>query len=401
MRTASRFLLAIIPALLLSNSTARAVDLPGGKQLESVDFERHIMGLLGRTGCNAGGCHGSFQGKDGFRLSLFGFSIPDKDFVAVTRDSLPARRINPADPDNSLLLLKATGQVEHGGGMRFGKDSWQYMIIRQWITAGRPLDQRQRRRRNSVAVVPSELAFSKADEARQVVVKATFADGTEHDITTFCDFRTNDDAVAEVTNLGVVKSIKPGSTAIVVSYRGNVLPLRVMVPMQLPAGFQYPKAPEVNYVDREVFARLRKLNMVPSDLSGDAEFLRRITIDMIGQLPTPEEVRAFLANKDADKRAKKIDELLVHPLHAALWATKFSDITGNDTQALEVPNGAMKIKRSQQWHDWLRKRFQDNMPYDEIVRGILDGDQPRRQIARRVDQSRPKVRRRHQRRRQV
>jgi hypothetical protein len=364
MRTVS----LVVSTLLLSVSAARAVDLPDGKALETVDFERHIMGLLGRTGCNGGGCHGSFQGKGGFRLSLFGFD-PDKDFVAITRDSL-ARRINPVDPDNSLLLLKATGQVEHGGGMRFGKDSWQYMIFRQWITAGAPWSKGSGDVKQ-VAIVPSELAFNKADEARQVVVKATFADGTEHDITTFCDFRTNDDAVAEVTNLGLVKSIKAGSTAIVVSYRGNVLPLRVMVPMQLPAAFQYPKTPEVNYVDREVFTRLKKLNMVPSDMSGDAEFLRRITIDMIGQLPSPEEVRAFLKDPSPDKRAKKIDELLVHPLHAALWATKFSDITGNDTQALENQVVALKIKRSQQWHDWLRKRFQDNMPYDEMVRGIL------------------------------
>src|SRR5580698_1142763 len=124
MRTVS----LVVSALLLSVSAARAVDLPDGKALETVDFERHIMGLLGRTGCNGGGCHGSFQGKGGFRLSLFGFD-PDKDFIAVTRDSL-ARRINPVDPDNSLLLLKATGQVEHGGGMRFGKESWQYAIFR-------------------------------------------------------------------------------------------------------------------------------------------------------------------------------------------------------------------------------------------------------------------------------
>src|ERR1017187_4342355 len=137
MRTASklRFLMALIPALLFFSSTAGAqVDLPGAKKLEKVDFERHIMGLLGRTGCNGGGCHGSFQGKGGFRLSLFGYE-PDKDFIAITRDNL-ARRINPIDPDNSLILLKATGQVEHGGGMRFGKGTWEYQILREWITRG-------------------------------------------------------------------------------------------------------------------------------------------------------------------------------------------------------------------------------------------------------------------------
>ena len=370
MRTASklRFLLALIPALLLFSSTADAqVDLPGTKKLEKVDFERHIMGLLGRTGCNGGGCHGSFQGKGGFRLSLFGYE-PEKDFVAITRDTA-GRRINSIDPDSSLLLLKATGQVEHGGGLRIGRGSWEYNLLREWILAGAPPSNGSGQVK-SVAVTPTQLAFSKAGETQTIQVNATFIDGSVNDITCFCDYRTNDDAVADVSNLGVVKSIKAGSTAIVVSYRGNVLPVPVLVPIQLPAGFQYPKTPEVNYVDKEVFARLRLLNMVPSDLSSDQEFLRRVTIDMIGQLPTPDEVRAFLADKSADKRTKKIESLLENPLHAALWATKFSDITGNDTLALELP-AALKAKRSQQWHDWLRKRFQENMPYDEMVKGIL------------------------------
>jgi hypothetical protein len=370
MRTASklRFLLALIPALVLFSSRAdAAVELPDGTKLEKVDFERHIMGLLGRTGCNGGGCHGSFQGKGGFRLSLFGYE-PDKDFIAITRDNL-ARRINPIDPDNSLILLKATGQVEHGGGMRFGKGTWEYQILREWITRGAPWTKGSGAVKG-VAVTPAELAFNKNGETRQLVVKARFGDGSEHDISSFCDFRTNDDAVAEVTNLGQVTSMRPGSTAIVVSYRGNVLPVPILIPMQLPAGFNYVKPPEVNYVDREVFARLRKLNMVPSDLSGDEEFLRRISIDTIGQLPSPEDIRAFAKDNSPDKRTKKIDELLAHPLHAALWATKFSDITGNDTAALENPAN-LKAKRSQQWHDWLRKRFQENMPYDELVKGVL------------------------------
>jgi len=360
-----------------TSSLHAAVNLPGDKKLESVDFERHVMGLFGRAGCNAGSCHGSFQGKGGFRLSLFGYD-PDKDYLAITREGL-SRRVNPTDPDNSLLLLKATGQVEHGGGMRFSKHSWQYRIFREWIANGAHW------RKGSgdvdkVVLNPPDLAFNKAAESRQVTVTAHYTDGSKADITEFCDFRTNDDAVAEVTNLGLVKSLRAGSTAIVVSYRGNVLPVRVMVPMVLPAGFKYPKTPEANYVDREVFARLKLLNMAPSELSSDEEFLRRVTIDTIGQLPTPDEIRAFLADKSPNKRQKKIDELLVHPLHAAMWATKLSDVTGNDTQSLEIPNN-IKSKRSQQWHDWLRKRVQENIPYDEIVKGILcatsrDGKSP-------------------------
>lgn len=372
MTAATRIRLWAIAALctLLGLDVAQvraAVELPGNTKLERVDFEQHIMGLFGRMGCNAGSCHGSFQGKGGFRLSLFGYE-PDKDFLALTRDQL-GRRISTVNPDQSLLLLKATGQVEHAGGMRFSKDSWQYRVFRDWIASGARWLQGSGDVK-SVRITPAELPFKKVGEDVQLRVTATFADGVERDITFFSDFRTNDDAVAEVSSQGVVKSIKPGSTAVIVTYRGNVLPVRVMVPMQLPPNFVYPKVPENGYIDREVFARLKQMNMVPSDLADDAEFLRRITIDTIGCLPTPEEVRAFLASKDPAKRAKKIDELLAHPLHAALWATKLCDITGNDTLALEQPV-PLKAKRSQLWHDWFRKRLAANVPYDEIVRNVL------------------------------
>jgi hypothetical protein len=366
--TRFRFALAAGAALLLVPSPGRAgVNLPGGTTLERVDFERHVMGLFGRMGCNAGSCHGSFQGKGGFRLSLFGYE-PAKDYLALTRDML-ARRINPVEPDRSLLLLKATGQVEHGGGVRFGKGSWQYQILREWIVRGAPWREGSGEVK-SVQVTPPEHAFGKAGEAVRLRVRARFADGSEEDITPFSDFRTNDDAVAEVSNLGAVTALRPGATAVVVSYRGNVLPVRVLVPVEAPPGFVYPQVPATNYIDREVFARLRRLNMVPSELAPDEEFLRRVTIDTIGALPSPDEVRAFLASKDPNKRAKKIDELLAHPMHAALWATKFCDITGNNTLALEQPQN-LKSKRSQMWHDWFRKRLAENVPYDEIVKNVL------------------------------
>ena len=364
-----RIALAGALAFLLCSTafTIAAVELPGNKTVDKVDFERHIMGLLGRMGCNSGSCHGSFQGKGGCRLSLFGYE-PAKDYEAITRDNF-GRRLSTGDAHNSLLLLKASGQVSHGGGTRFLKGSWQYRIFQEWIEAGAPWSPGSGTVQ-SIQITPPELAFKKAGQETALMVVARFADGTQSDITTFCDFRTNDDAVADVSTLGTVKSLRPGSTAIVVSYRGNVLPVRVLVPMELPPGFKYPKLAENNFIDREVFARLRLLNMVPSDPAGDEEFLRRLTIDTIGSLPTPDEIRAFLADKNPDKRAKKVDELLAHPLHAALWATKFSDITGNDTISLELPQ-PLKPVRSQMWHDWFRKRVAENMPYDQIVKGVL------------------------------
>jgi hypothetical protein len=359
-------LVAVLGGLWAAPASA-TVPLPGGEGLPRVDFERHVMGLFGRAGCNTGSCHGSFQGRGGFRLSLFGHE-PDKDFLAVARAAL-GRRINPANPDASLLLLKPTGQVPHGGGVRFGKGSWEYHLLRTWIGQGAPWDQGSGQVAE-VTLSPPEIAFRKAGGQQPIQVRARFADGSQEDVTAFCDFRTNDDAVADVTATGLVRGLRPGSTAVIVSYRGNVRPVPVLVPVALPAGFAYPPAPERNYVDREVFARLRQLNVMASDLCGDGEFLRRVTIDTVGRLPSPAEVRAFAADQDPDKRAKKIDALLAHPLHAALWATRFCDLTGNDTRSLDRPY-MLQPRASQAWHDWFRKRVHENVPYDAIVRGVL------------------------------
>ncbi|HZT81658.1 MAG TPA: hypothetical protein VFA26_15635, partial [Gemmataceae bacterium] len=251
-------------AAALAAPARAAVRLPDPGVVEKVDFERHVMGLFGRMGCNSGSCHGSFQGKGGFRLSLFGYD-PEKDFLAVTRD-LSGRRVNPGDPDGSLLLLKATGAVSHGGGRRFARGSWPYELLRAWIADGARW-QKGSGDIKAVTVSPPELALAKPGAAGQLTVRAKFADGSEEDITPLCDFRTSDDAVAEVNAAGQVKARGPGDTALVVSYRGTVQPVRVLVPAELPPGFRYPQVPEVNYIDREVFAKLRRLNVVPSDLS--------------------------------------------------------------------------------------------------------------------------------------
>jgi hypothetical protein len=354
-------LFALLQAPLSSAAT------PSPQQGERVDFERHIMGLLGRMGCNSGSCHGSFQGKGGFRLSLFGYD-PEFDYLALTRDN-QCRRINPSDPDSSLILLKATGQIEHGGLRRFGKGSWQYNLFRRWIADGMSRD-RGSGTIKRINIEPPEFAFRKAGEKGTLRVVATFADDSQEDITLLSEFRTNNETVATVSPLGEVSARQAGDTAIIVAYRGNILPVRVMVPMTPPPGFQYARTPEVNYIDREVFAKLRRLNIAPSDLAGDAEFLRRLSIDTVGGLPTPDAVRAFLEDRDPKKRQKKIDELLKHPLHAALWATKFCDITGNNTVALENPP-QFKPRLSQAWHGWFRKRLAENVPYDQIVHDVL------------------------------
>ena len=306
--------LATAALVLLAASSAQAggVKLPDGSVVQKVDFERHLMGVFGRMGCNSGSCHGSFQGKGGFRLSLFAYD-PSMDFYAITRDA-NGRRINREDPDSSLILLKATGQVEHGGLKRFGRDSWAYQLIREWIVQGATWTKGSGELK-SIAMTPPEYAFTKAGQTGQLTIKATFGDGSIENITPLCDYRTNDDAVATVNPLGQVKAVRPGDTAIIVSYRGQVLPVRVMVPTESAPGFQYPKVPEVNYIDREVFAKLKRLNIVPSELSSDEEFLRRVTLDTIGTLADAER-SARLRRRQTGRQARTQNRRIAGPSDA-------------------------------------------------------------------------------------
>jgi hypothetical protein len=359
--------IALLGVALAAPAFAGPVRLPNGADLHEVNFERHVASLIGRMGCNSGACHGSFQGRGGFRLSLFGYS-PDADYAAFTRDGM-GRRVNVGDPDKSLILLKPMSQVPHEGGQRFAKGSWQYQVLREWISQGAkwgPGDSSVKR----VEVLPRLHRFNKPGESVALKVMVEFGDGTRADMTPFCDFRVKDDYIADVSPSGEVHGLRPGDTAVIVAYRGHLLYARILVPAPAESGFVFPAVPEANFIDHEVFAKLRQLNIVPSGLAGDAEFLRRVTLDTIGTLPTPDEVRAFLGDRAADKRTRKIDALLAHPMHAALWATKFCDITGNNLDVLEDPP-ELRPKRAKMWHDWFRKRIADNMPYDRIVRGVL------------------------------
>jgi hypothetical protein len=357
----------LVVLALVAAARAEAVRLPGGAELREVDFERHVAPLLVRSGCSAGACHGSFQGKGGLRLSLFGH-MPEKDYLALTRDGL-GRRIDRADPDRSLLLLKPTAQVAHEGGRRFAADSWQYRVLREWVARGasrRPGSGAVRR----LEVEPRERAFDGPGESAALRVTAEYADGSRADVTPFCDFRARDEGVAGVSPEGRVSGLRPGDTDVIVSYRGNLTAAHVLVPRPAEKGFVYPPVPEANFIDREVFAKLRRLNIVPSELCDDATFLRRVSIDVAGALPSPDEVRAFLADRRPDRRERVIDRLLSGPAHAALWATRFSDITGNNVDVMDG-SPETRARRSKMWHDWLRRRFAENVPYDQIVRGIL------------------------------
>jgi hypothetical protein len=365
--------LALLGVTPSKSADVAPVRLPDASLLPRVEFDRHVASLFGRLGCNAGSCHGSFQGRGGLNLSLFGHD-PARDFDALTRGA-QGRRVNVLEPDRSLVLLKATGQVPHEGGRRFDPGSWEYRVIRGWIAAGARRDPARPAARE-IELRPPESRLERPGAMGRLTVIARFADGSEADVTPFCELRARETDVADVSSTGAVRGIGPGDTAVVAAYNGLLATARILV--STGRHVVVPDVPAADVIDREVYAKLRVLGIEPSGLAPDAEFLRRVTLDVIGTLPTPAEIRAFLADQSPDKRPKTVDRLLAHPMHAALWATRYLDITGCDVTAMEGPD-ELRSRRARLWHDWFRARFAANTPYDRIARGVLcatsrDGD---------------------------
>jgi hypothetical protein len=328
-----------------------------------VSFQHDIVPLLTRAGCNAGACHGTPQGKNGFRLSLRGYDTR-LDYQSLTRDA-QGRRINRLQPDASLILLKATAQVPHEGGRRFDRADSGYALLRQWIAQGADDDSATAARLARLDVTPTNPILEEPAAAQQLRVTAHYSDGSARDVTHLARFSVNDEAVAQVTANGLVEKRKKGEVAVAVEYMSTMATAKVIF-LHKDAGFVWPNPAGQNYVDRHVFAKLRLLQIEPSPLAGDEEFLRRAYLDGIGKLPTPEEARRFLADTDTRKRDKLIDALLERPEFADWWAMKWADRLGCN-QRFVGKIGAVK------YHQWIRQAMLANMPEDEFVRIILTG----------------------------
>jgi hypothetical protein len=340
---------------------------------EEPDFRRHLVPLMSKQGCNGRACHGSFQGQGNFRLSLFGydFDLDHSQLTSKEEAKADEPRVLTSEPEESLAVLKPLLEVPHKGGRRMEKDTWEYRVWINWIKAGAKNVPANDTRKVTLDVEPKELAFTSADETTQLKVLARWSDGVVEDVTPLCRYTTNDEQLASVSEQGLVTSGDAGDTHIVVTYDNAVVPIPVIRPVSPLSGDSYPEVPTPTEIDRLVVQKWKKLGLVPSAVSDDAEFLRRVSIDMIGTLPTVKEVEAFLADSSADKRARKIDELLERPAYAAWWATRLSDFTGNNQNQLNNLNGLDANRVSQDWHDWLRVRLEKNMPYDELVAGIV------------------------------
>jgi hypothetical protein len=335
---------------------------------EVPDFQKHVSPLLGRLGCNGRACHGSFQGQGGFRLSLFGYDFKS-DHESLLGGDPP--RANLKDPAASLILQKPTLLVDHEGGQRYKPGGWEHRLLSRWIEAGAP-GVSTPSQFVALEVEPKEIFFTRARQTEQMKAIALWGDGSREDVTDLCRFRSNDESVATISDAGVVTSAGKGGTHVIVFYDNGTKGVPVTLPVTARTGANYPDVPVPTHIDELVVARLRTLGIVPSEQSGDAEFLRRVSLDMTGTLPTSQEVAAFLADTSADKRARKIDELLARPTYAAWWTTRLCDWTGNGERNLpEGGEQGMRREKSEKWYDWIYRRVEQNVPYDELVEGIV------------------------------
>lgn len=337
---------------------------------DSPHFQKHIMPLLGRLGCNGRACHGSFQGRGGFQLSLFGYDFK-ADHQALLEEN--AGRVDVDDTDESLILAKPSDADMHEGGKLLDKNTWQYNTLRSWIESGAKADVGQALTLERLEIQPNELQFRDDGQQTQLTAIAHWADGTVEDVTSLCRFASNDDAVAAIDEDGLVQSGLPGDTHLVVSYDRAVVPIPVTRPIHLDEPIT-TRPPESRHpIDQLIAPKLAKLGIVPSPTCNDAEFIRRVSLDITGTLPAAADVRAFLADKTKNKREQLVDELLEAPGYAAWWATRLADWTGNSAlnlnNVLPVQNVASKL-----WFEWLRVRLDDNVPYDEIVEGIVEAE---------------------------
>lgn len=325
------------------------------------NFSNDIAPLFTRHGCNTGGCHGRADGQNGFHLSLFGYD-PEGDYFAITRGA-GARRIDAFRPDDSLLLRKATGQTVHGGGQRITPGSTAHRMLSAWIGAGAPM----RHGDAQPALVgidvepPSSLLAEPAPV--QLRVRARFSDGTERDVTRLALFRSNDDRVASVDERGRATLKARGEADIVVRYGPHIVTSRLASPVNPELALDFAAVPRANFIDDLVFARLAALKVPPSPPAPDSVYLRRLSFDLTGQLPEPDEVKRFVASDDPDKRLKMIDALMARRDFLHFWKLKFGDLLQITPARFANTAGAYEF--------WLERALTENRPWDAMVRELL------------------------------
>jgi hypothetical protein len=359
---------------ITARAGGRAVSIPVTVEAfqddKPINFANQIVPLFTKLGCNAGGCHGKASGQNGFKLSLLGFE-PESDYAALVKEAR-GRRLFLDSPERSLLLLKPTGQLAHGGGKRLEINTDEYALIRRWIAAGAPYGEPGDPVVTRITVYPEHRTLPRQG-TQQLAVCAHYSDGTVEDITRRAQYDSNDSEIAVVESSGLVRTLaQSGEAAIMARYQGHVTVFRATVPLGLPVP-AYSFEPKT-LVDPLTHRQWQQLGIVPSSVCPDEQFIRRASLDITGSLPTPEEVRTFVAQDDPAKREHLIDALLEKPEYSYYFANKWANI--------------LRVKRGRQigraygtfaFHHWIQTAIAADKPYDQLVRDILTavGDESR------------------------
>jgi hypothetical protein len=335
-----------------------------------VRFVRDIEPLLSKVGCNAGTCHGSAKGKNGFKLSLRGYD-PEFDYQALIND-LSGRRFDRVNVDESLMLLKPTGEVPHEGRQVFKIKSREYDLIRQWIAEGAAYEEPAVGRVKSIEILPSEVEMDLPGRTQQLLVIAKYADGSERDVTREAVFDSNNSDVAPIKSSGgtppTINALRRGEAAILVRYEGLYSARQVTV-MGDRTGFEWAEVPEYNYIDKHVNAKLKRMKILPSEMCSDGEFVRRVYLDVTGLPPSGDVARAFITDKTESrvKREKLVTELIGSREFVKYWANKWADL-------LQCNSENLGQKGVWLFREWIEQCVSENKPYDKMVRELLTAE---------------------------
>ena len=353
---------SIITARCGDRSAATVVQVERAFAPYAPTFRNHVIPVMTKAGCNSGPCHGAAAGKNGFKLTLRGYD-PDLDYLTLTRQAV-ARRIDKVEPARSLMLLKPTLAVSHGGGKRFLPGSPEYGVISQWIAAGTPAPADWDPVLTQLEVFPAAARLKPGDK-QPVLVRAHFSDGHAEDVTRWVKFSSSEGAVATVGDDGVVKVEGAGEAAVSAWYLSRLVTARITSPFPTTIDPSvYARAPRANFIDGLVLEKLAELNIEPSPLSSDTEFLRRAYLDAAGILPTAAEVQSFVSDGRPDKRARAIDALLEREEFVDYWAYKWSDL-------LLVSSRRLASNAMWSYYRWIRDSVAANKSWDRMAREVV------------------------------
>lgn len=339
-------------------NVARAAENP------PLSFRLEVMPTFMRSGCNTGSCHGAARGKDGFRISLFGFD-PEGDHARLTREMV-GRRVNLSVPGDSTLLEKAVGSVPHTGGKRFEVGSEIYRTVLNWIEAGAPNDDVSKLPKVvAVDLYPKNAVLDGEKSTQQMTVRAKYSDGTDRDVTSLAVFLTNNETSAAISPEGLVTAGQRGEAFVMARFETFTVGSQILV---LPKGlrFEYPSESPNNYIDTLVETKLKKLRIAPSELCTDEVFCRRVYLDVVGLLPTPEEFTRFVASTDPSKRSALIEELLDRKEFVEIWVNVWAEMLQIRTIPNQIDHKGMFL-----YYNWLVEKLSKNTPMDEMVRELL------------------------------